>query len=392
MPRKNPYIVTFSLAFGAASGACTAQQWERYANDPPPGFEELWAAMNRLHEVMEEGPKEPSVGPNVQREPLIVTLDARGDYYVNYGENQRSPISSTVLERRVSALLRDRPGIGVVLRADERASSSDVVALRALLRQAGATDISSLDDTHARLLGAGRPEYIAQIKDKIERNWLRPPGIASGLKCAVRVSQIPGGEVVRAETQTSSGNSAFDRSVEEAVLRSSPLPVPKDPYAVRPEHRDHLPAAGVICDVQRRFHIVRRVRSGPDTRPLWRFGGVDIGCPAVSPGVDSHLVSPRSAGPVSAGRFRSRSTSNPISGFLPSFLRLSPREDLQRFAAMVVMPLGRRWPSELCLKDYESHLASFRQSVISSTLVQFEAISTRGEFDLADPTSLSLDG
>ena len=78
------------------------------------------------------------------------------------------------------------------------------------------------------MLDAGRIEYIAQIKDKIERNWSRPPGTASGLKCVVRVSQIPGGDVVRAVIQTSSGNIAFDRSVEEAVLRSSPLPVPKD--------------------------------------------------------------------------------------------------------------------------------------------------------------------
>ena len=72
-------------------------------------------------------------------------------------------------------------------------------------------------------------EYIAQIRDRIERNWVRPPGTASGLKCVVLVSQIPGGEVVKAEIRTSSGNIAFDRSVEEAVLRSSPLPVPKDP-------------------------------------------------------------------------------------------------------------------------------------------------------------------
>ena len=79
------------------------------------------------------------------------------------------------------------------------------------------------------MLDAGRMEYIAQIKDKIERNWLRPPGTAAELKCIVRVSQIPGGEVVQAEIMESSGNIAFDRSVEEAVLRSSPLPVPKDP-------------------------------------------------------------------------------------------------------------------------------------------------------------------
>ena len=79
------------------------------------------------------------------------------------------------------------------------------------------------------LLDAGRVEYIARIKDRIERNWLRPPGTEQGLKCVVRVSQIPGGEVVEVEIRTSSGSGTFDRSVEEAVLRASPLPVPKDP-------------------------------------------------------------------------------------------------------------------------------------------------------------------
>lgn len=75
----------------------------------------------------------------------------------------------------------------------------------------------------------GRLEYIAQIRDKIERNWIRPPGVAPGLEANVRVVQIPGGEVVQVEIATSSGNVAFDRSIEEAVLRSSPLPLPKDP-------------------------------------------------------------------------------------------------------------------------------------------------------------------
>ena len=86
-----------------------------------------------------------------------------------------------------------------------------------------------LEEERRSLLEAGRIEYIAQIKDKIERNWLRPPGTASGLKCVVRVSQLPGGDVVQVDIQTGSGNVAFDRSVEEAVLRSTPLPVPKDP-------------------------------------------------------------------------------------------------------------------------------------------------------------------
>ena len=72
-------------------------------------------------------------------------------------------------------------------------------------------------------------ERWSRTKDKIERNWLRPPGTVAGLKCVVRVSQLPGGNVIQVDIKTGSGNVAFDRSVEEAVLRSSPLPVPKDP-------------------------------------------------------------------------------------------------------------------------------------------------------------------
>ena len=101
-------------------------------------------------------------------------------------------------------------------------------AERALQEQIARED-QPLAKERLALLDAGRIEYIALIKDKIERNWLRPPGTAKGLKCVVRVSQIPGGEVVQAEIRESSGNIAFDRSVEESVLRSSPLPVPKDP-------------------------------------------------------------------------------------------------------------------------------------------------------------------
>ena len=97
------------------------------------------------------------------------------------------------------------------------------------LQEAIAQDARQIDRERLALLDAGRMEYIAQIKDKIERNWLRPPGTRLRLKCVVRVSQIPGGEVVQAEIMHSSGNVAFDRSVEDAVLRSSPLPVPKDP-------------------------------------------------------------------------------------------------------------------------------------------------------------------
>jgi colicin import membrane protein len=70
--------------------------------------------------------------------------------------------------------------------------------------------------------------YIPQIQNKIQRNWLRPAGSAAGLSCLIRVKLIPGGEVVDAKVVRSSGDPLFDRSVETAVLKASPLPMPAD--------------------------------------------------------------------------------------------------------------------------------------------------------------------
>ena len=71
-------------------------------------------------------------------------------------------------------------------------------------------------------------EYIGYIQERIERSWLRPPGSAAGLSCVVQVGLIPGGEVARVQIVRSSGDPVFDRSVETAVYKASPLPLPPD--------------------------------------------------------------------------------------------------------------------------------------------------------------------
>ncbi len=71
-------------------------------------------------------------------------------------------------------------------------------------------------------------KYRALIKQKVERNWARPPGAEKNLECPVRVRLIQSGEVIQAKVVRSSGNPAFDRSVENAVYKASPLPLPDD--------------------------------------------------------------------------------------------------------------------------------------------------------------------
>ena len=72
-------------------------------------------------------------------------------------------------------------------------------------------------------------EYVGSIKEKVQRHWRRPVGVPAGLSVKIRVAQIPGGDVVSATVTQSSGNVEFDRSVEAAVFKASPLPRPRDP-------------------------------------------------------------------------------------------------------------------------------------------------------------------
>jgi colicin import membrane protein len=73
--------------------------------------------------------------------------------------------------------------------------------------------------------------YVSVIKQQIQRNWLKPGQAAKELSCIVQVRLIPGGDVVPGGVSivSSSGNAAFDRSVETAVYKAAPLQVPSGP-------------------------------------------------------------------------------------------------------------------------------------------------------------------
>lgn len=70
--------------------------------------------------------------------------------------------------------------------------------------------------------------YVEVIKLQMKRSWVCPPNAGSGLSSVVQMRLIPGGDVVPGSVITvkSSGNTPFDRSVENAVYKAAPLPVP----------------------------------------------------------------------------------------------------------------------------------------------------------------------
>ena len=70
-----------------------------------------------------------------------------------------------------------------------------------------------------------REEYIAAIAYAVTNNWLRPATAQSGLRCRIRVIQIPGGEVIDAAViGPCNADSASQRSIVNAVKRVGDLP------------------------------------------------------------------------------------------------------------------------------------------------------------------------
>ena len=71
-------------------------------------------------------------------------------------------------------------------------------------------------------------EYQDLIRAQIESQWSYPPNVTRNLEVEVRLVMVPSGEVISANVVKSSGHAALDRSVEQAIMKASPLPVPED--------------------------------------------------------------------------------------------------------------------------------------------------------------------
>lgn len=70
-------------------------------------------------------------------------------------------------------------------------------------------------------------QYAARIRSAIAQQF-NTVGLPPGLSCVLFIRMVPGGEVVEARIEKSSGNEVFDRRAEAAVFQASPLPAPED--------------------------------------------------------------------------------------------------------------------------------------------------------------------
>ena len=78
--------------------------------------------------------------------PLVVSVDAAGNLYVNVGDDEEEPADAKQIVARVGAVLRQRPDTPILVKADRAVPYGNVVGAMVLLQQGGADSIGFVTD------------------------------------------------------------------------------------------------------------------------------------------------------------------------------------------------------------------------------------------------------
>ena len=70
------------------------------------------------------------------QEPLVVTVDAAGELYLNIGDDPQQPVDDASLVQRIEAVQRRQPGKRVLVRGDHSVEYGTVIRALVLLQQA----------------------------------------------------------------------------------------------------------------------------------------------------------------------------------------------------------------------------------------------------------------
>lgn len=108
-----------------------------------------------------------------------------------------------------------------VKEAEERRVREQEEALKKLVAQQAAAQARLVD------------EYKRKIAEKIRQRIVEPPNLQGNPEVELRVTVLPGGEVLEVRTARASGQPLWDSAVERAVMRAQPLPLPPDPALMR---------------------------------------------------------------------------------------------------------------------------------------------------------------
>lgn len=94
--------------------------------------------------------------PPDQQDPVVLTVNKIGEYFLNIGEHIDDPISEDILVHRVAAVLKYRPETPVMVRGDKNVSYGSVTNAMVLLQTAGVDKVGLMTDQPDNQVSTGR--------------------------------------------------------------------------------------------------------------------------------------------------------------------------------------------------------------------------------------------
>lgn len=79
-------------------------------------------------------------------QPLVLSVDAQGRFYLNIGDDEDKPIDPEKVVSLASLVIRRKPEIPVLVKADQSVPYGRVVEAMVLLQQSGAAKVGFLTD------------------------------------------------------------------------------------------------------------------------------------------------------------------------------------------------------------------------------------------------------
>jgi len=86
---------------------------------------------------------------NQDAEPLIVSINDRGQLFLNLGVDEKQALELATIRQRVAAVLRRSPEKPVLVWGDQRVAYGDVVVVMTALQEAGAPSVGLVTENPA---------------------------------------------------------------------------------------------------------------------------------------------------------------------------------------------------------------------------------------------------
>jgi len=158
-------------------------------------------------------PQAPPRTPPREREPAAARLEAQHAAELVRREREEQQAAQRAAQEQEQE------------QAQEQRAARDKARRESELR----AQLAAEERVNAARGSAEAAAWLALIRDRVTRAWIRPPSARPGVNCEVRVTQVPGGVVTGVQIGACNGDAAVRESIEAAVYRASPLPMPSNP-------------------------------------------------------------------------------------------------------------------------------------------------------------------